>query len=1016
MFGDFVLFSLSVIVSLVIIYLLGKIRESGKRDRRMTSLYPVAIAMHGWLVMNAITIVVNPEYFEFVHNMKMIFICIVPYASAWFFVNFSESKLVHSRLLKCMLILVPTVDLLVLFTNPLHQQYFIDYTPPSPVPGPLFMIHIALAGVTMVIFTTILFRYIFKHIRSSPTLLLVGIGIVLPFILNMIYSFDMMGVTRDISPISFLFTLLFFYYFANVSNIDPTSRLNRALTDIANRPELTAGNIEEAAGIIATIACKAIKTSRVGIWKTNDDITWMTGFSYYDGAKDECTVQEDLDVSNCTEYRDLLKTERLIITNDAHKPNPLTPILSSYHPEILSFLDAPIRVGGRLVGVVCVEQDKCVEYPYKREWTKDEQSFTSSLADFMALVIESAERYALTRRTEALMNNLPGMVYQCLSDMPDLTFTFVSEGSVALFGYSPEELIGNKSIRFFDIVHPDDKEGLEKLYSAGLLENSSIETTFRIIAKDGTTKWIWERSYITDQRTDGEALIIEGFFTDITEKQRLEVAEMASRAKSEFLANMSHEIRTPASAVIGMVELAEKSFPSEITLDYLSNIKTAGTQLLTVINDILDLSKVESGMVELKEEKYNIHSMIHDIVTMINVRIGDKAFDFIVDDDPDLPAEMIGDEVRIKQVILNLLTNAIKFTEHGHIIFSINAEKCKEDGFYKINVAVKDTGVGIRDVDFDTLFDNFSQFDTRKNKSIVGTGLGLAITKNLIEMMDGEILVESTYGEGSCFSFYIIQKVENEKPISKLVADENRKAAVWKPNMLKANLLAEKIRKLGVDCDVLQTPETISQYTHVFFDAVNLNEIADIECPGTKLFAVAHKYIDKEKMTPNMEFVEVPFTSILAARLLGSSIDSKTGTARDGEETLHFRNARMLVVDDIDINLIIAQETFLIYCDTVDIANSGAKAIEMIRANDYDIVFMDHMMPEMDGVDVTKAVRSMPEEKYHELPIVALTANVVGDVRDMFIENGMNDFLAKPLDVSEVERVLREWVPKEKKE
>jgi len=1016
MFGDFVIFFLSVAISLVMIYLLGKIRDSGKRDRRMTSLYPVAIAMHGWLVLNAITIVVKPDYFEFVYNIMMVFICLVPYTSAWFFVNFSESKLVHSRLLRSILIIIPAVDLLLLFTNPLHNLYFTLYNSPRPVPGPIFTIHLIVAGLTVLIFTIILFRYIIKNIRSSPSLAFIGVAVTLPFVLNMLYSFNLLGVTRDVSPLSFVFTILFFYYFANVSGIDPASRLNSALAEITNHTELISGNIEEAAGIIAAIACKATKSSRVGIWKANSDATSLTCFSYYDSAKDECTEQDYLDISDCDEYRELLKTERIIITNDAHKPNPLTPILSSYQPGIQSFLDAPIRIGSSLAGVVCIEQDKCVEHPYNREWTKDEQNFATSLADFMALVIESSERYALTRRTEALMNNLPGMVYQCLNDMPELTFTFVSEGSLALLGYTPDELIGNKSVRFFDLVHPDDRKELDELYTEGLKENAPIETTFRMIAKDGTVKWIWERSYVTDHDLDGDAYIIEGFFTDITEKQKLEIAEMASRAKSEFLANMSHEIRTPASSVIGMVELAEKSFPKNITLDYLSNIKTAGTQLLDVINDILDISKVESGMVELKQEKYNIHSTIHDIVTMTFVRTGDKSFDFIVDDDPDLPAEMIGDEVRIKQIILNLLTNAIKFTEHGHIIFSISAEKCEKEGFYRLNVAVKDTGVGIRDVDFNSLFENFSQFDTRKNKDIVGTGLGLAITKKLIEMMDGEIFVESTYGEGSCFSFYIIQRVENEKPISKLVADENRRAAVWKPNILKANMLAEKIRKLGVDCDVIYTPETISQYTHVFFDAVNLNEVADIECPGTKLFAVAHKYIDKDKMTPNMEFVEVPFTSILAARLLGSTLDARTGATEKTEAALHFDDARMLVVDDIDINLIIAQETFLLYCDTVDTASSGAAAIEMVRENDYDIIFMDHMMPEMDGIDVTKAIRAMPEEKYKELPIVALTANVVGDVRDMFIENGMNDFLAKPLDINEVERVLKEWLPKEKKE
>jgi len=541
-----------------------------------------------------------------------------------------------------------------------------------------------------------------------------------------------------------------------------------------------------------------------------------------------------------------------------------------------------------------------------------------------------------------------------------------------------------------------------------------LETTYRMITKDGTVKWIWERSYIADYNPDGSMRLFEGFLTDITEQRRLEIAEVANRTKTDFLANMSHEIRTPVSTILGMADIAERGFPSESTLEYISNIKIAGSQLLTVINDILDITKVESGIVELTQEKYKIHSLIHGVVTMIYVRMGDKTLDFIVDDDPDIPAEMIGDEIRIKQIILNLLSNAIKFTNRGYILFSISAEKCEEEGYYKLNVSVKDTGAGLREEDIDTLFDSFTQFDTRKNRGLVGTGLGLAIAKNLVELMGGQITVETEYGEGSCFSFYVIQKVENEKPISKLEPDENRKAAVWKPGRIRANVLTRKIRKLGAECEIINGPEDIPKFTHVFFDAMYIDDIVDIVCPDTKLFAVARRFIDKSKTTPNMEFVEASFTSILAARLLGADDENGNKTAFDDVELMRIENARLLVVDDIDINLFIAKETLSMYCDDVHLADSGKKAIEMVTENDYDIVFMDHMMPELDGIDVTKIIRAMPGEKYKTLPIVALTANVVGDVKEMFLENGMNDFIAKPLETKEIERVFNDWLPKEK--
>jgi len=889
MVSELVLFSVSVLVCLIIVNLLGKIRDSSRRDRRMVSFYTLSISMLGWIILNTFTIIRNQEYFAFITTAKMIFVCIIPYVSAWFLINFTESKLAYSKAFKIILITIPTLDILALITNPFHYLYYLSYEYPRVPVGPLWYVHLAFTTVTFGFFSVLLFRYIKQNYRRSPLLIYAGIGIILPFVLNMLYSFNVGGFEHDISPLGFFVTVLFFYYYTNVSGKDHVTRLNKVLAEITEMPQLTSGVLQDAVDMIAEKSCYALNTDRVGIWIMDETGDKLSGLSYYDLLSSSHAVQGELDISECIEYKELLKTERLIITNDAMKPNPLTPILDVYEPNICSFLDVPIRIGGKLTGVVCIEQDRCKEFPNKREWSVDEQNFAASLADFVALAMESSERW------------------------------------------------------------------------------------------------------------------------------RLEKLEHANRAKSEFLANMSHEIRTPMSAVIGMTNLALRSFPAGSTIEYLDNIKTAGNQLLNIINDILDISKVESGSAVLIQEKYNVHSMIHDIVTMINVRIGEKSLDFIVDDDPDMPTEMIGDETRIKQVILNLLTNAVKFTKAGHILFSINAEKYGSDGSYKLNVSVSDTGMGIRKKDMDALFDSFAQFDTRMNRGIVGTGLGLAITKDLVELMGGEVSVESVYGEGSKFSFYVIQRVENDKSISRLVADENRRAAVWKPNEIKANVLAEKLRKLGAKTDIIHSPENISQYTHVFFDAANIDDIADIDCPGTKLYAVARKYTDKTNVTQNMEFVDVPFTSILAAKLLSNDNNEyKVENKGYAEPKFHVRDVRILVVDDIDINLIIAKETLSQYNCITDMANSGEKALEMVKTIDYDLIFMDHMMPELDGVDVTKIIRSMPERKYQKLPIVALTANVVGDVRDMFIESGMNDFLAKPLENKEIERVLWEWIQAEK--
>ena len=792
------------------------------------------------------------------------------------------------------------------------------------------------------------------------------------------------------------------------------SKLSDALAKITKLPALSAGILGDAANVIAQQGCEALETHRVGIWSTTETAAVLKSVAYYDISTREYAVQQDFGLVDRAQYVNLLKSERLIVINDIRSSNVLSDLVDEYGPNICSLLDAPIRVGGKLAGVVCIEQDRCAAFPEKREWTIEEQNFASSLADFMALAIESAERRTLMRRTETMMSNLPGMVYQCLNDPPAFTFTFVSEGCEALMGYTSAELIGNSALAFFDMVHPDDVGPLERLNAETLSIGLPLEATFRIIMKDGTVKWIWERSRVVEKNPDGTPRLLEGFYTDITEQRRLEAAELANRAKSEFLANMSHEIRTPMNAILGMTDLALRIASQEPIVEYLSNIKGAGNQLLSIINDILDFSKIEAGVVELLSEKYMTQSMINDITTMIHVRIGDKPLDFVVDDDPALPNEMIGDVTRIKQIIINLLTNAVKFTKEGQIVFSISAETGQADGVCKLKVSVKDTGIGIRDEDLPLLFGNFSQVDTRKNRGIEGTGLGLAISKNLVDLMGGEIKVESKYGEGSCFSFYLMQKVESLRPMSEPFDDKHLRVAVWQPNEEKAAILVQKITQMGAACDAIHGPEHIAQYTHVIFDYCQFEKVLKVACPGTKLFATARGLTDSEKVPPNMEIVHVPLTNLMLARLLDGKLDRQRDAQADETSTIQLHGARILVVDDIEINLLIAEETLQHYGAQVHTADSAARAIEMVKREAYDVVFMDHMMPEVDGVDATKIIRALPGQKYRALPIIALTANVVGDVRDMFLASGMSDFLTKPLNRAELERALREWLPQEK--
>jgi signal transduction histidine kinase/ActR/RegA family two-component response regulator len=675
--------------------------------------------------------------------------------------------------------------------------------------------------------------------------------------------------------------------FRNEMLYDKSKAFRDSLDKISKIQSLSIGNPNEAALAIATEASKVLNADRVSIWETENGTKLLNNIVTCT-SKGELFEAKSFLLEGHPSYSRHLKTERLLVIDSVMEKNILSDILHDYRPNLCALLEAPIRAEGQLVGLISIEQQKSNDFPEKRVWTIEEQNYASSLADLMALSIETAER------------------------------------------------------------------------------------------------------------------------------QRLQGAELANRAKTEFLANMSHEIRTPMNAILGMTNLAMRNDPKPSVRANLENIKIASNQLLSIINDILDFSKIEAGAVELAEDNYMINSMINDVVTMIHVRIGEKTIDFIVDDDPEIPNKIIGDMIRVKQIIINLLTNAVKYTEKGHILLSVSADPVLPDGRIKLNFSVTDTGIGIREEDFDSVFGNFSRLETRKNRSVEGTGLGLAISKNLIELMDGTIRVDSEYGKGSCFSFHIMQRTIDPKPSYLIKPDESRRVAIWFANPIKADVLARKLKKLNVSCDIVQSPESIVGYSHAIFDYENHEKVLKTASPETKLVAVAQDFVSSERGGPNIEVISIPLTNVVIAQFLDGEVNVRAEDSSIDEKALTLRDVRVLVVDDLKINLLIAEETLRVYGAEVDMADSAMKAVAKVHENKYDIVFMDHMMPDIDGVDATKMIRALPGDEYQNLPIVALTANVVGDIRDMFIENGMNDFLSKPLEYSEIERVFREWLPPEK--
>jgi len=570
------------------------------------------------------------------------------------------------------------------------------------------------------------------------------------------------------------------------SRYEYSKKLTNALAHITKSPNIPAGDIKAAAEIIAMEGCLVLNVNRISIWSLTKDGKALENITCYERSTGEYSVHDNFDLKSRTMYANLLRSERLIIASNTSESDMLD---DGYNPNLCAMLEAPIRIDGELVGLVCADLDRSEEFPESRDWLMEEQSFVSSLADLMALAISGFER-----------------------------------------------------------------------------------------------------------------------------RKAREDAEIANHAKSSFLANMSHEIRTPMNSILGVTDiLMQKEILQKDVEDGLNRIYASCDMLLGIINDILDFSKIEAGKMEISPAQYVTASLINDSVQLNMTRINEKPIEFEVQVDEMVPAKLIGDELRIKQILNNLLSNAFKFTDSGKVILSVVSEPLPEDDIVNLVLVVRDTGRGMTERQMNKLFEEYSRFDDFFGAATEGTGLGLAITHRLTALMNGGIQVDSKLGEGSMFAVRLPQKTVDDKTIGKNVADHLRH--------FRMNYVARNRR---------------GQIIH-------------------------------DRM---------PY-------------------------------GRVLVVDDVEANLYIGIGLMKPYGLQIETVMSGFETIDLIKSGkEYDIIFMDHMMPELDGMKTTEMLRDMGYTK----PIVALTANAVAGQADVFIKNGFDDFISKPIDIRQLDSVLRKLV------
>ena len=409
-----------------------------------------------------------------------------------------------------------------------------------------------------------------------------------------------------------------------------------------------------------------------------------------------------------------------------------------------------------------VKIEKWYDYPDKsrraREITTAPIVKDDEVVGLLGIIMDITERKMAeealkeaNHRIEAIINNLPGSVFQCYYDPPHYTTIFVSEGIFELTGYTPEEYM-NPEVG--SLVHPDDAEYVDRVTAEALSQGLHLEACYRIITKSGAEKWIWERCRALERNPDGTPRLIEGYYTDITEQRKLETAESANRAKSEFLAVMAHEIRTPMNSIMGFAELALSSASLSQTRDYLAKIADSTKWLLHIINDILDISKIESGKLELENVPFDLHEVISRCQSVILPSVKEKSLELRLYAEPLTGKKLLGDPVRLYQVLTNLLSNAVKFTDAGTVTLSALI-KSSNDGSATVYFEIKDTGIGMNSEQIAKILDPFTQADSSTTRKYGGTGLGLTIVKKLVELMGGKPKIESSPGVGSTFSFEI---------------------------------------------------------------------------------------------------------------------------------------------------------------------------------------------------------------------------------------------------------------------